>query len=147
MGMKALACALLAWFAIQEAPTPAPQAVRARANSEGVHSSTVNVFHVQSTKGIDCTAYTQGGACPDATHWAVQLRTCEYSLETIAAALVDEAGLDPDSVAGRGTKRRLVVNADRAAPYGIVQRVIDAARVAGFTSIRIGIGGSELDAL
>lgn len=145
--MKALACALLALLAVQDASTSAPQPVRPRSATEGAPSSAVNVFHVRSKKGIECPAYTAGGACADATHWAVQLLSSEYSLETTPAALVDLAGLDPGSVAGRATRRRLIVNADRAAPYGIVQRVIDGARAAGFTSIRVGIGGSELDSM
>jgi len=145
--MKTLAGVVLALFAVQGASSPAPQAARPRGDADGVHSSVVNIFHVQSKSGIQCATYNAGDACADAGHWDVQLRSCEYTLETIAAGLTEEAGLDPESVAGRGTKRRLVVNADRAAPYGIVQQVIDAARAAGFTSIRVGIGGSELDAL
>ncbi len=145
--MKTLAGVVLALFAVQGASSPVPQAAKPRGETDGVHSSVINVFHVRSKDGVQCATYNAGDPCADAGHWDVQLRTHEYSLETIGAGLTDEAGLDPESVAGRGTRRRLIVNADRAAPYGIVQRVIDAARAAGFTAIRVGIGGSELDAL
>jgi biopolymer transport protein ExbD len=108
--------------------------------------TTVNVFHNHSTPGMaDCAAFVSGGVCRDLSHWMIAIRSNYYTLDTIVKALEEEGALEIEEVKDGKTisKREVMIRADENAPYGYIQRVIEACARAGIYKIAVGAARPE----
>jgi biopolymer transport protein ExbD len=88
--------------------------------------------------------------CRNASHWLVQIASNLFVLEMVDDELSRYAqfDLEPGEVkAGevRRSKVRVQLRADRIAPYGVVQQVIEKCHRAGLHAIEFGVGGAETD--
>src|SRR5678809_1511023 len=101
--------------------------------------TTVNVFH-QHTNGpaADCPAFSAGQVCRDMTRWMIAIRSNYYTLDTIKGAL-EEVGKDGKAI----SKREVMIRADENAPYGYIQKVIEACASAGIYRIVVGAAKPE----
>ena len=110
--------------------------------AEGEIRVNVNIFHTHTSSGFTCATHSAGGVCRDLTHWAIAIRSNEYTLQTIGAALKEEAERaleDPDPAAGgkRLSKVEVMIRADKKAPYGYIQRVIESCGGVGLYKIAV----------
>lgn len=109
---------------------------------EGEVRVNVNIFHTHTSSTAGCPEHTSGGICRNLDHWAIAIRANEYTLQTIAAALKEYAEIsleDPDPAAGgkRLSKVEVMIRADKKAPYGYIQRVIESCGGAGLYKIAV----------
>ncbi|HUR28143.1 MAG TPA: biopolymer transporter ExbD [Planctomycetota bacterium] len=110
--------------------------------AEDEFRSTVNVCHVPDSSSMRCVINAKGGVCREANHWMYEIRSEEFSMETIKdkinelAASAMEAEIN--ATAGkRMSKRKLSIRADKFAPYGYVQQAITYAGMAGIYMIEV----------
>jgi len=105
-------------------------------------TTTVNIQHVDPPGG-KCPINATAGYCREVDHWAVVIRGREIPRETLREQIKNEAdaSLEPDvdPLAGvRLSARKLIIRADRAAPYGDVNKIIEYAGTAGIYKIEVG---------
>jgi len=105
--------------------------------------TTVNVFHRLATGGFSCPVYSNAQDCRDLSHWLIAIRGKQFTTDTVKTQLQFEANLSledtVDPAAGKKlSKRKLMIRADQAAPYGYVQGLIQAAGEAGIYMIEVG---------
>jgi len=105
-------------------------------------TTTVNIQHSESAGG-KCPINASGGYCREEGHWAVVIRGREIPRETLREQIKNEAdaSLEPDvdPLAGvRLSARKLIIRADKAAPYGDVNKIIEYAGTAGIYKIEVG---------
>jgi len=108
--------------------------------------TTVNVFHRHSTTGVaDCPAFSSGQVCRNMDHWQIAIRSNYYTLDTIAGALDDDAQLEVEEVKDGKTLsgRNVQIRADENAPYGYIQKVIEACAKAGIYKISVAAARPE----
>ena len=108
--------------------------------------TTVNVFHNHTQPGMaDCPAFTSGGVCRDMDHWMIAIRSNYFTLDTIIKALDEEAQLEVEEVKEGKTisGREVMIRADENAPYGYIQKVIEACAKAGIYRIAVGAARPE----
>jgi biopolymer transport protein ExbD len=91
--------------------------------------STINIHHEPDGQGA-CPVYDNGGICRDKTHWKWSISGKSFTKETIKEKLKELAELSPEPAPDPTAKkvlsrRRVMIRADRAAPYGDVQKVIE----------------------
>ena len=91
--------------------------------------STINIHHDVDGGGT-CPVYDNGGICREPTHWKWSISGRSYTKDTIKEKLKELAELSPEAKPDPDakrllSKRRIMVRADRAAPYGDVQKVIE----------------------
>jgi len=115
---------------------------------EGDVRVNVNVFHTHTSSGFTCPTHSTGGICRDLDHWAIAIRSNEYTLQTIAAALKEYAELsleDPDPANGgkRLSKVEVMIRADKKAPYSYIQRVIESCGGVGLYKIAVSAARPE----
>jgi len=104
--------------------------------------TTINIHH-QPDKGVACPIADNGGICRDESHWKWAISGHDYNKDTIKPQLQILADFNlqatPDPVAKkRLSERKVLIRADKDAPYGDVQKVIEYAGVAGMYEIEIG---------
>ena len=122
---------------------PSADQVQEQPEEKGESSTvTINVFHRQAGAGFACPVYEHGGACRDRAHWLYAMRSQEFTIDTIKDQLQMEAqeSLEPevDPVTGkRMSSRILIIRADRLAPYGDVQRVMQYCGEVGLYKIEV----------
>src|SRR5262245_15758933 len=106
-------------------------------------TTTVNIQH-SDPPGGKCPINASGtGYCRDPEHWAVVIRGREIPKATLKEQLKTEAdaSLEPDVDPAAGVRlsaRKLIIRADRAAPYGDVNKIIEYAGTAGIYKIEVG---------
>lgn len=105
-------------------------------------TTTVNLQHRQDSGGFQCPINKRGQVCRDKDHWEVVIRGRDYAWETIEAQIKAEAdesmSAEPDPVAGvRLSERKIIIRADRTAPYGDVQRIIQFCSAAKIYKIEV----------
>jgi biopolymer transport protein ExbD len=145
--MSRLALLLLALLPIQGAPTsPPPAAKQAAPASAPRRIVEMNVFHRLAPE-VRCAEHEKGSTCLDASHWAIQLHSNLLTFENVGGELKELAALEQERDAQGALHSTIdaMVRADRTAPYGLVEKVVAACQAAGFRSIDVGLGGSELD--
>lgn len=113
-----------------------------------IKRSNVNVFHVHNSAGYTCPVKESGAVCRDMTHWAIAILSREYTLETLGPELKELAALDPEEgVVPPGGKplssREIMIRADRNAPYGYIQAVIENCAAAGLYKIAVSAARPE----
>ena len=105
-------------------------------------TTTVNIQH-SDPPGGKCPINASGGYCREMDHWAVLIRGREIPRATLKDQLKIEAdaSLEPDIDPAAGVRlsaRKLIIRADRAAPYGDVNKIIEYAGTAGIYKIEVG---------
>ena len=103
--------------------------------------ATINIHHAPDNKEV-CAVYANNGICRDAAHWKWAIYGHDYNRDTIGPQLVEIARLHmepaPDPVAKvtlSGLK--ILIRADSAAPYGDVQKVIEACGTAKIYKVEV----------
>ena len=109
-------------------------------NDPNAPQTTVNISHDTS---VTCPVHDNGGTCREAGHWVWGIGGKNYDKTTLGPQLQlladDALENDVDPKAGkRLSKRKVMVRADRTAPYGDIQKVIETAGTAGIYKIEIG---------
>jgi biopolymer transport protein ExbD len=157
--MNRMLLSLVALLPMQQAPkepTAAPAgaeptaAAPATARTRDERVLVASVVHRVKKSGPACTTYDGGEVCRDASHWVVGIASNIFVLEMVDDELSRYAqfDLEPGDVkAGevRRSKVRVQLRADRIAPYGVVQQVIEKCHRAGLHAIEFGVGGAETD--
>jgi biopolymer transport protein ExbD len=106
---------------------------------------TVNVHH--DTKEVTpCALYNNGDICRDDTHWHISLSGRKYNFDKDGMTRLGQALFelgktrrdpgDPKSI----SERKLIIRADRTAPYGYVQKVLEQATVGRLYKVEVGAG-------
>lgn len=103
---------------------------------------TVNVYHRQPSHGFSCPVHENKGICRDESHWLVSIHGRDYTLDTVGSRLELEAKEEleegPTGAGGKPFSKRIMhIRADAKAPFGYVQRVIEAASFQGIYKIEI----------
>lgn len=101
--------------------------------------TTINVYHDGQ---VTCPIAANGGMCREAEHWKWGIRGIDYTKDTIKPQLQLEAdeSLEPDIdplAKKRLSARKVMIRADRTAPYGDIQKLIEYAGSAGIYKIEI----------
>jgi biopolymer transport protein ExbD len=109
-------------------------------NVEDADSTTINIYH--GSEGA-CAVADNGGICRDTAHWRWSVSGVEYTHEqfkqqlAILAQDYPEDAIDKD--AGKLlSKRKILIRADEASPYGDVQKVIEYCGLAGLYKTSVG---------
>ena len=102
--------------------------------------STINIHH---DSNITCSVHDNKGVCREADHWKWAIAGIQYNTEELARELKVLAELEPEAPAdGKSgkmlSKRKVLIRADRTAPYGNVQKAIELCGVAGIYKIQVG---------
>jgi biopolymer transport protein ExbD len=99
---------------------------------------TLNVYHRYASE-VPCAAYAGHAVCRKPSHWLVGIRGTDYnSPARLGAHLKTEAAKLPDPVEKGLSMRRVMIRADAAAPYGLVQQAMAACVLAGIRRIECG---------
>jgi biopolymer transport protein ExbD len=79
------------------------------------------------------------------THWMIAIRSNYYTLDTIKGAMEEEGKLEIEEVKDGKTisKREVMIRADENAPYGYIQKVIEACASGGIYKIAVGAAKPE----
>ena len=120
---------------------PSADQVQEAEEEKGESSTvTVNIFHRPESAGFSCVAYRGGGVCREREHWLIAMRSREFSIDTVKDQLKEEAeaSLEPDVdpvTNKRMSSRIIIIRADRLAPYGDVQKVMQYCGEVGLYKI------------
>jgi biopolymer transport protein ExbD len=104
--------------------------------------TTLNIFHRPESGDFSCPLYAHGAICRDASHWLISLRGADYTHDTVKDQLKIEAdsNLEPevDKEAGKQlSAQSVIIRADRGAPYGDVQGLIQLCGEVGLYKIQV----------
>jgi biopolymer transport protein ExbD len=105
---------------------------------------TVNIHHDVE---VDCPPYKNGEVCRNDLHWRISVSGTKYSFDKDGMTRLGQtlANLgkarnpnpsDPKSV----SERTLIIRADRTAPYGYVQKVLEQASLGRIYKVEVGAG-------
>jgi biopolymer transport protein ExbD len=102
-------------------------------------TTTVNIQH----RDGNCPLNASGGYCREPDHWIVVIRGREVARETLKDQLKAEADetLEPDvdpEANVRLSARKVIIRADRAAPYGDINKIIETCSLVGIYKIEVG---------
>jgi biopolymer transport protein ExbD len=107
---------------------------------------TVNIHH-DTKDEVDCPLYATGDICRNDVHWHISMSGRKYNFDkegmTRLAQALTELGKtkreDPNNAASPSA-RNLIIRADRTAPYGFIQKVLEQATTGGIYKIEVGAG-------
>jgi biopolymer transport protein ExbD len=102
-------------------------------------TTVVNIQHGKQT----CPLNKSGGYCREGDHWQMVIRGLAVPRDALKDQLKTEADesleKDPDPIAGvRLSSRKIIVRADRAAPYGDINKVIEVCGTVGIYKVEVG---------
>lgn len=105
--------------------------------------STLNVHHRVEDAGFKCAINHNNGVCRDMTHWLIVVRSQEFDLETVKDQIkfLAESALEEEvnPLANRRlSKRKVSIRADKFAPYGHIQQLIQMCGLNGIYKIEVG---------
>jgi len=129
---------------LEDVVLPQASEVQEDTNLQGEEgTTTVNVHHRHTSADFSCSVHAGGRVCREENHWGVAIRAKEYTSGTMRAQLEEEAKLALEDQADPATgkflsRRRVMVRADRMAPYGLVQKVIEICGLVGLYKIEVG---------
>ncbi len=124
---------------------PSADQVQESEKEKGESSTvTVNIFHRPESGTFTCPVYSHNGTCRDKTHWLYAMRSQEYTAETLKDQLKQEAdaALEPEvdpATNRRMSSRILIIRADRLAPYGDIQKVMQYCGEVGLYKIEVAV--------
>ncbi|MFO1009097.1 MAG: biopolymer transporter ExbD [Planctomycetota bacterium] len=103
--------------------------------------STINIHH-EPDNGASCAVYDNGGVCRIKEHWKWSISGKSFTRETITEKLKELSDLSPEDHVDEQakkvlSKRKIMVRADRTAPYGDVQKVIELCGTVGLYKISV----------
>jgi biopolymer transport protein ExbD len=106
-------------------------------------TTTVNIQHRPKSQNFDCPVNSQGGFCRETEHWLFLIRGLEFTHATIKDQLKIEAdeSMEPDIDPQAGVKlsaRKVIIRADKAAPYGDIQKIIETCSAVSIYKIEVG---------
>ena len=106
-------------------------------------TTTVNIQHRLDDSSFQCPINTRGDVCRDEEHWLIVIRGREVPRVALKEQLKTEAdeALEPDvdPIAGvRLSARKIVIRADRLAPYGDVNKIIEVCGTVGIYKVEVG---------
>ncbi len=106
-------------------------------------ATTVNVQHRQDSPSFHCPINAQGGFCRDDEHWMIVIRGREVPRTSLQEQLKTEADesleADVDPAAGvRLSALKVIIRADKAAPYGDVNKIIETCSLVGIYKVEVG---------
>jgi biopolymer transport protein ExbD len=101
----------------------------------------INIHHNPDGDAA-CAVYENKGFCRESTHWKWSISGIDYTRDTIQPKLKELADLSlEDHVDPEAKKilsrRKVMIRADRAAPYGDVQKVIEYCGLAGLYKVAV----------
>ena len=102
--------------------------------------TTINIHHAND---VTCPVHANNGVCREPGHWKWAISGISYNQEDLARELKVLAELEPepqaDNKSGKAlSKRKMLIRADRTAPYGNVQKAIELCGLAGIYKIQVG---------
>jgi biopolymer transport protein ExbD len=106
-------------------------------------TTTVNIQHSQEGSLAKCPLNLQGGYCREDGHWAfvIQGRTVPDSefKDKLQAAADEAMETEIDKDAGvLLSARKIIIRADKAAPYGMVNKVIETCGMVKIYKVEVG---------
>lgn len=101
----------------------------------------INIHHAPDG-GVGCGKYDNKGVCRDKTHWKWTISGKSYEVQAFKdqLKLLSDLALEdePDPIAKKKlSKRKILIRADRSAPYGDVQKVIEYCGQAGLYKVSV----------
>jgi biopolymer transport protein ExbD len=111
---------------------------------------TVNIHHA---KDIDCALYKNSEVCRNEGHWRISVSGRSYTfdpdgmkrLETVLYELA-KAKMSNPSDPKAISERTLIIRADRTAPFGHIQKVMEQTSKARMYKVEVGAGLPKEDA-
>ena len=127
----------------EQAELVLPEATEIKENEKVKTPEPTTTVNVQHQAGLTCPTNASGGYCREDGHWAVVIRGREIARTELKDQLKAEADetLEPDidPVAKvRLSARKVIIRADRAAPYGMVNNVIETCSLSGIYKVEVG---------
>ncbi|MBK7874654.1 MAG: biopolymer transporter ExbD [Planctomycetes bacterium] len=103
--------------------------------------TTINIHHEVAGDGA-CPIYDNGGVCRVKEHWLWSISGKSYTKETIGEKLKELAELSPEDHVDPDAKkvlsrRKVMIRADKSAPYGDVQKVIEMCGTATLYKVAV----------
>ena len=120
-----------------------PQADKVPENpKEKAVGEVVTVVNLQHDSALSCPAQ-RTGLCRDLSHYIILIRGQQYSFDSFPEQIKEEANasLEPDidPEANRQlSARKVTIRADRTAPFGLVQKIIEICGSNGIYKIEVG---------
>ncbi len=104
--------------------------------------TTVNVQHRPEDGAFKCAVNANGGYCRETDHWTTVIRGQPVPREMLKDQLQAEADetLEPDIDPAAGKRlsaRKVIIRADRLAPYGDVNKVIETCSMVGIYKVEV----------
>ena len=100
---------------------------------------TINVFHLYEPE-VMCAAYKAEAICREKAHWRIAMAGKQYADHKLLVRELqrkaDTQGSDPSKP--KISEKKLMVRADKSAPFGLVQEVLKDAVMAGMYKIECG---------
>jgi biopolymer transport protein ExbD len=120
-----------------------PEASEIKENEKVKTPEPTTTVNVQHQSGITCPTNASGQYCREDGHWAVVIRGREIARTELKDQLKAEADetLEPDidPVAKvRLSARKVIIRADKAAPYGDVNKIIETCSMVGIYKVEVG---------
>ena len=111
---------------------------------------TVNIHH---DIDVDCPLYKNGDVCRNDAHWRISVSGRRYTLDkdgmtrlgTTLFELAKSKNPNPSDPTS-ASEQTLIIRADRTAPYGHVQKVMEQAGAARIYKVEVGAGLPKEDA-
>ncbi len=94
---------------------------------------TINVFHA-SERDARCAAVEANATCRDAAHWSIGIRGVDCTTPAALRSALQGVG---------DAERQVMIRADRAAPYAMVQRALSACTSVGLYRVACGAAGPQ----
>jgi biopolymer transport protein ExbD len=108
---------------------------------------TINVFH-DLPQGVECPIYDaaaeveegeiSSAVCRDDSHWKIGIMGKHYQDQALVDYLKEQAQTELDPNDPKKSLKRVQIRGDKGAPFGLVQRAIEACALAGIFKIEVG---------
>lgn len=118
---------------IEDVQLPDARTVKEDRLSVGEGRVTINVYHA-SERDARCAAVEANATCRDAAHWFIGVRGLDCTTPSALQSVLRGAG---------GADSQVMIRADRAAPYAMVQRALSACAAAGLYRIECGAAAPQ----
>jgi biopolymer transport protein ExbD len=124
---------------LEDVTLPKADAVKDTPHTEKEENRlTINVYHRYANE-VTCDAYRKRTVCREPGHWRVGIRGNDYAdFARLGDRLKQEAVKFPDPAKPSVSARRVMIRADASAPFGLVQRTMNACAFAGIYKIECG---------
>jgi biopolymer transport protein ExbD len=123
-----------------------PLASHAQQDEAKADRITVNVHHdADDRRDPKCPPFVAGDVCRNDAHWHISMSGRRYEftkhgMAKFAQALTELGKARLEDPAKGISARNLIIRADRMAPYGYVQKVLEQAGVSRIYKIEVGAG-------